>query len=1022
MSEASTEQFEETSNLTPQQRLKWEQQKAALRSQGIPLTRDLIRSVITAIKLGAPPTAMSPDTAGSRESRERVRTGTGIFDLLPEEHKDQPDRHLDRKYTELEKHILKLNAETTLAPGGVTGKEGYMSPPGKKLDIITMPEKEWAEYGWGREEKNATSRLLTEKLNMRGKQQLDRAMESLLLAGYTASEASAALQRFTPPPDQHLRPPWEVFSSVFADKDLPMSSLRIVFNEEMHDNPNVFLTKDPDSMEELAWQLSWTGDYGGLAGKWMQTRDGKPNTHAMFQARGTVVTDANGIKRIKGGKYYVSEHNFIEWFRDQTNRLYDIHGPNGQLNVMDVVKMEKGGFYHLTLRQMIEKGTLFLSEDAKTKYTQTWLQLQWEENMFSTLYNNDIIYRQASGMGMEEWIKQYEQMTLMNPLTKVGFRTNMLQRLLTGSLDYSEGRGDIFDAKYLSDNKLGGAFVEMVLAFYNLGDFQELERVLGKNSMLFTKAGWDKIIKYVAEDTATRPGGKVIMAPEAAKALEKAFEIGGGRVLSGSSKAARESQKAFIDFLNLCTTNLPGGYQEWFVSRGIKLAVAERYGLEDTAALGLTEAQAWFFNRFMGGMARNDVIVGDKPTPSVHDKMSELINMNANRLKYAFGEGKPYGNIQTIGKHLAAAVAPMLGIVTMQEVYVRDENGNIVKKKDGKPLMKRLSVLQVLEQLHNLRVKQHERVQEMKRIVDSTTDPQRKAQLEAQMKEEINRQNRRYMDIVGEDVAFRENAHREYTQVHLKPGHKWMERIMHGKGIDLNEYTNFDVFGGVTVNREKFIKNVQSDLIGTVRDMLKKYKWMNMNEDVRMPYYNPSTGKMEFRDGKLAQMLFGYDVLNCRAFWKTKNGRVVKRYGLPVIDFNKVEENRLQLMKQVFMTEIAADIYSHQLQNSGDPRFHNAYYLNFIDALDNVSGKLLVDEFAKHGIHVTENFLSKEDKKWLKARALNGRILWWDMGSFGFHVKWWITSLWDKTDKEGMGFGKMFSIIAKEAFSGGMTA
>ena len=81
---------------------------------------------------------------------------------------------------------------------------------------------------------------------------------------------------------------------------------------------------------------------------------------------------------------------------------------------------------------------------------------------------------------------------------------------------------------------------------------------------------------------------------------------------------------------------------------------------------------------------------------------------------------------------------------------------------------------------------------------------------------------------------------------------------------------------------------------------------------------------------------------------------------------------------------------------------------------------MVVDELAKHGIKVTEDFLTKKDLDWLKARALNGRILFWDAGVFGFHLKWWITSLWDKTDKDGMGFGRMFSIIAKEAFSGGV--
>jgi hypothetical protein len=1001
MSEPTTEQ------LTPFEQDMLRQLESREQRAGRALTPSVAQAFLRALRMSAPP---SMDTAASEARRRDAASGRSTVDFLPPNLQEQPDVPLDRQYTEIEKRILEIDRETTLA--SKEGQEGYMKPPGKevkrKKDSRKTMDINWAEYGWAEDKKNAVGSLLESKFNLRSQKQAERAMEVLLLAGYTADEVSAKLSRDLPQVP-YGGGVWDSFATLFSDRPIPMSSLKVVFNEEMHADDRVFLSKDPENMEDLAWQLSWTGDQGGLAGKWMLD-----SSNPILEARGEE-TIVNGQKKFLG-KYYVNEHNFIEWFRDQTNRLYDIHGPNGPINVLDDVKMSKGGFYQMTFRQMIEKGPLFKSEDQKTKYDQTWLQLQWEENMFSTLYTNDVTYRQASALGMEKWIEQYEQMTLMNPLTKTGFRTNMLQRLLTGSLEYREGRGDIYDAKYLSDNKLGGAFVEMVLAFYNLGDYKELERVLGKDSMYFTRKGWEEIVKFVAEDTATRPGGAVTMAPEVAAAFEKAFKGGSNTITD---------KKAFIEFLNLNTTNLPGGYHDLLVSRGMRLAVAKRYGINhNEAGMGLTEAQAWFFTRFMGGMARNDIGNNDKgPSPSVHDKMSEIINMNANRMKYAQGEGKPYGNLQTLGKHLAAGILPMLGIVTQQEVHVRDENGNPVLKKDGKPLMRRKSVLQVFEDLHNLRVKQESRVQALKRQLKERGLDEGSDEYKALVEQVENAQNRRYQEVVSRDATFRENAHREYTQVHLKPGHEWMKRIMSGKGIDLNDYNNYDAFGGVTVNREKFIKTVQSELIGTVRDMVRKYKWMNFNEDVRAPFFNPTTGKMEFRNCKLGMTQFGYDVLNREEFWRRdKNGKVIKRHGLAEIDFNKVEENRLTVMKQVFMTELAADFYNHQLNNSGDLRFKQAYYLNFIDALKTLSGKLVVDELAKHGITVTEDFMNDKDFDWLKERALNGKILFWDAGVFGFHLKWWLSSLWDKTDKDGMGFGRMFSIMAKEAFAGGLTA
>ena len=56
-----------------------------------------------------------------------------------------------------------------------------------------------------------------------------------------------------------------------------------------------------------------------------------------------------------------------------------------------------------------------------------------------------------------------------------------------------------------------------------------------------------------------------------------------------------------------------------------------------------------------------------------------------------------------------------------------------------------------------------------------------------------------------------ENAQREYTLVHLEPGHKWMKRVMSGEGIDFKDFMEFDAMGGVRFKRTEFIKKVQSD-------------------------------------------------------------------------------------------------------------------------------------------------------------------------------------------------------------------
>ena len=159
-------------------------------------------------------------------------------------------------------------------------------------------------------------------------------------------------------------------------------------------------------------------------------------------------------------------------------------------------------------------------------------------------------------------------------------------------------------------------------------------------------------------------------------------------------------------------------------------------------------------------------------------------------------------------------------------------------------------------------------------------------------------------------------------------------------------------------------------------------------------------------------------MLNREEFWKTDaKGVPIKHYGYAEIDFDKVQQNRHLVYKQVVMEELAADFYRHQLLHSGDVRYKQAYYLNAIEALKTITGKVTVDHTDKHGVKIIEIFFDDNDLAWFKDRALNGNILGIDLGVFGFHLKWWLTSLWSKEDKEGLGIGKMFGIMGKSAFA-----
>ncbi len=986
----------ETNSRNEQDELRQEWEQHMLR-EGTPLTSAVRQVINILVSNGTRP----GDTTERRSERRANRNPENTQQSRQRGNDPHKEEHHGEKeefeYGAAGKKLEKIMAELS-RDAEITEKP----PIGKVTDLTKFTEADWEEHGWQTEQKGSIEQTLKQKLKF-SDEQVARTIDALLLAGYDSQEASQLISENqdilnSAENQRYGGGAWQqqVLENVFPL--LQKSATRTIFGRALRDSQEFQL--DPDSIEGLAWQM-------GLGGS------GSPSTwkvgakFALLEAR--LKTKEEREEDMKHGdkswgKYYINESNFLFWFRTEVEDLYDIKGPNTPVNFGHEIIVRKQ-FAGLTLDGMLEqRGKLFNSEDGQTTYQKLWLQVLWEINQFQNLYEQDIHYRQA--MSDEKvFVEEYKKMTYMNPLTKLGFRTNLIQKLASDMLDFREGRTGENKGKTLSDNKLGSAWVEMVLAYYNLGDFTALQNVLGADSSFFTRNGiLDAIREVTGERMAKGVGGSTILSSDRAKLFDEAFDDQTGKL---------KDRKKFTQFINLFTTNLPDAFLELIVRRAILHSVAHKYNLNIHAknvevSMSLTEAKAWFFNRLMGGGARND----DAGNPSVHDAMGKFFYLDANRRKYARGEGKPYGNELTLGKHMAAAIIPMMAITTEQKVAVYDDYGRYIGERSK-------SILEALQDLHKLRTDQQQVLNIMDLELRAVDNPEEKERIMRQLDQRTKEFNSTYQNEVGQ-INFLENAQREYVTVHLEPGLTWMNRVMKGEGIDFGKFVHFDSFGGVRFERQEFIQKIQGDLIGKVRDMWKKYKYTNFNEDVRGQFINPKTGKAEWRDCKLGMLVFGYDELNRKDFWKQdKNGNYIKHNGLHEIDFNKIQtaEQRLQAVKQIILTEIAADMYRHQQMFSTDLRLSPVFYLNAIDALKNgILGKNIeIDELKKYGVNAKEHFFSDEDIAWLKERALNGVVLGVDLGPFGFHLKWWLSSLFDKTDKDGLGIGKMFSIIAKES-------
>jgi tetratricopeptide (TPR) repeat protein len=160
-----------------------------------------------------------------------------------------------------------------------------------------------------------------------------------------------------------------------------------------------------------------------------------------------------------------------------------------------------------------------------------------------------------------------------------------------------------------------------------------------------------------------------------------------------------------------------------------------------------------------------------------------------------------------------------------------------------------------------------------------------------------------------------------------------------------------------------------------------------------------------YKELSLGDVLFEYELLNRKAFWKTEvqpdgTWNWVFRNGRHAIDWNKLNspEYRIMLVKQWVMMKIVILIYNHRalywklpnpsrkssLPGTKHP-FHqekvqNQFYSKVIEALEGISGDILSYEYSIVGKKPPMRLFDKADLRWLHrmVRAENFDLYnWW---------------------------------------------
>jgi hypothetical protein len=697
------------------------------------------------------------------------------------------------------------------------------------------------------------------------------------------------------------------------------------------------------------------------------------------------------------------------------------HGesPDSPFIFMEIVRLSNKAYRDLSIENMFEaEDTMFKSKDEKTVYGNLVNQWKKEAWFVTDWRRKDIDYKQV--MNSEgELAKKIGEMFYSSNLTKYAFGKNMFYYLMTMPMNF---RGATKE-RIVNDSTMGSILNELYLVYYNLADFESLQRILGKESSFFTREGMIQAMASVVQQKASRTGEtdmKTIFGNDILENFEKAFDKDTGKIKSTSS---------FISFINILATQTPSGNWERMVRKALRTAMVERYGQkvgttadgkakyallteegeDDPYSLEVADLIAYAMVRPTGAGARNDV------GASGFDAASKWMNTEAYRRKMATVErGGAFGIPFTVPQFKRMLVDFMNGITT--ETYIQYGVKREIDKKTGKvketPLRRKRTPMEVMTELQALRrdqialIRQHQA--NLENLPEGSPDRVREEQKLLEMERTLDEV---YLNTAGQ-LEFKEKAMSHYAGNHLNRANLMFDLVMTAKEFNLDKFVSYDALGGIRFDRVQFQEAVQDKFLKHIRYLWSTYEQINFNMVVRATVQEPDPDrpgrtKAVWRDMPLGEALFGYEMLNRKKFWK-KNPDGTWKYrddGRHEINYDIVQEDKRALWGQFAATKIAGDLYAHMSMHSTDTKWKYHMYQNVIAALEAIPGGIDGNEFDFKGLRITKPFFDKSDIKWLRHMA--------GVENFDIYWRWILKSIFAPGDEKGTGITEAISLFFK---------
>lgn len=636
----------------------------------------------------------------------------------------------------------------------------------------------------------------------------------------------------------------------------------------------------------------------------------------------------------------VNQKNLMKWFRERMIYFHTNNARDSKFNMTGSVGIVNEYGSKTNIYTMDEqKGTYFRDENTGTIYKDLSEQMKAELWLFGNMRNYDLMYQEAMGSDSElpkllNGIHNLEEIT----------RPGSLELIMTLARNHGE----------IGDTEIGDGIRKAYEIYFNISDFSELQKILGRDSSFFKREGFVKALKIIEKkmETATEED----LSKDGRDLIERIF-----------SKDGELDPSVFVRELNPFNAKNKPEFNIKVVRELVRLVISEKYGFdyglqyspekkinEETKKviqsdrtyhrndLEYAETWAWVLTRWTGAAARNDTgAIG-------FDALTKAMKVLAYRIRQSDASR-------------AGAFGNEYDLPVLKSLISDFFNGIFVEKSavDG---FKNITPYEVFGELD----KYDKEEEEIRRIRGGRSDneltEEEKAKIIALKKEKMEWADR---------LKFEQFTQRGFLSDHVNRGFEVFHSIIGADEMHLEEIVKWDPFRGVIMDRGKFEEQVKEKFLKPLRYEFSTYDKIDFSKKTRIQTgVDKETGLPIYKEVTNAEKFFGPEVLNEVKLKAYKHFRKQIEHG--EMTHNQAwekyltKEGRSQLWKQAAMMRLAAHIRSHRQFGNGYTPFTAGMVDMFYDALSGIKAMEIYGDEYGTSIESGARFLSEEDIEWIR--------------------------------------------------------